>query len=362
MDPILFATVLALVAFGLVMVFSSSSYSALVRFEDSMHYFRRQALWALFGLATMLVAQMVDYRLYRRHARVILFVGMFLLALSLVPGVGTLARGSRRAILLGPLSLSPAEVVKICLVVYLAHGMCRAPAKMHSFWAGVWPALMTVGAAVAMILLQPDLGTAIAVAGTAFFLLYAAGARVIHLIPVALLGAPAVWYLITSESYRMRRFLAFLNPWADPMGYGFHIIQSLYALGAGRLLGLGLGASHQKFLYLPEQHTDFIFAIVGEELGFLGSLVLVALFGVFLWRGLTTAARAPDAFASLLSTGITIMIVFQAFINIGVVTSILPVTGIPLPFISYGGSSLMVTMMSAGILLNISKYSGAREV
>ncbi|MFW5897066.1 MAG: putative lipid II flippase FtsW [Bacillota bacterium] len=362
MDHILLTTILALVALGLVMVFSSSSYSALVRFEDSMYYFRRQGLWALFGLLAMCIAQALDYHLYRRYARVILFFGVFLLGLSLVPGVGILARGSRRAIMLGPVSLSPAEVVKLSLVIYLAHGMCRVPAKMRSFWAGVWPALMTVGAAAAMILLQPDLGTAITVVGTAFFLLYAAGARMIHLVPVGLLGVPAVWYLITSETYRMRRFLAFLDPWADPMGYGYHVIQSLYALGAGGLLGLGLGASHQKFLYLPEQHTDFIFAIIGEEMGFLGSLVVVVLFAVFLWRGLTTAALARDAFGSLLATGITVMIVLQAFINIGAVTSVLPVTGIPLPLISYGGSSLMVTMMSAGILLNISKHSGTREV
>ncbi len=358
-DTILLATVLALVAFGLVMVYSASSYSALVRFGDSLFYFRRQGIWAVLGLVAMIVTLNLDYNLYRRYARPILFLGMLLLGVSLIPGIGTMARGSQRAVMIGGISVSPAEMIKLCLVIYLSHGMCRAPAKMRSFWAGVWPTLMIVGAAVAMILMQPDLGTAITVAGTAFFLLYAAGARVVHLAVVAGTAAPIVWYLIKEEPYRMRRFLAFLDPWADPMGIGFHIIQSLYALGAGRAFGVGLGASHQKFLYLPEQHTDFIFAIVGEELGFAGTALIVLLFGVLLWRGLTTAALSPDSFGSLLAAGITVMIVLQATINIGVVTSVLPVTGIPLPFISYGGSSLMVTMMSAGILLNVSRYSKA---
>jgi len=354
---ILFAAVLALVALGLVMVFSSSSYSARVRFDDSLYFFRRQALWAALGLLAMGVTQRLDYRIYRRYARIILTTGMGLLALSLVPGIGVLARGSQRAIMIGSFSVSPAELVKLCLVVFLAHGMCRAPAKMRSFWAGVWPAVLVVGGATAMILSQPDLGTAITVAGTSFIMLYVGGARVSHLFGMLVMSAPAVWHLIASEPYRMRRFLAFLDPWADPMESGFHIIQSLYALGAGRLLGVGLGGSHQKFLYLPEQHTDFIFAILGEELGFLGATLILVLFGVVLWRGLTIAACAPDTFGGLLASGITVMIVLQAVINIGVVTSVMPITGIPLPFISYGGSSLMVTMMSAGILLNISRYS-----
>ncbi len=358
-DHILLATILGLVAFGLVMVYSSSSYSALVRFDDSLHYFRRQGTWALLGFSAFALMARIDYAIYRRHARPILFFGMMLLAVSLIPGVGVVARGSQRAIMVGPLSVSPAELIKLCLVIYLAHTMCRAPAKMRSFTAGVWPPLLVVGVATAMILLQPDLGTAITVAGTAFFLLYAAGARPLHLLALLMAAGPAVWYLISSEPYRMNRFVAFLDPWADPMGSGFHIIQSLYALGAGRLLGTGLGASHQKFLYLPEQHTDFIFAIVGEELGFLGAMVVIGLFGTLLWRGLTAAARAPDAFGSLLASGITIMIVLQAVINIGVVTSVMPITGIPLPFISYGGSSLMVTLMSAGILLSISRYGNA---
>ncbi len=355
-DFILLLTVFALVGFGVVMVSSSSSYSALVRFGDSLYYLKRQGLWAVAGLASMLLVQKIDYWVFRRHARLFLVLALVLLALSLIPGVGVEARGSRRSIVVGPLSVSPAELVKLCLVIYLAHTFCRVPQKMKSFLFGVLPPLVVVGAAVAMVMLQPDLGTALTIAGTVLILLYAAGARVIHLLLLMAVAAPAVYYLIMAEPYRYRRFVAFLNPWADPLGAGFHIIQSLYALGSGRLLGVGLGGSHQKFLHLPEQHTDFIFAIVGEELGFVGSGLLLILFLIFAWRGFSIAAHAPDRFSTLLATGITVMIVLQVVINVGVVTSVMPVTGIPLPFISYGGSSLLVVLASAGILLNISSY------
>ena len=356
-DLVLLLTVVVLVAFGVLMVLSSSSYSARVRFGDSFFYFKRQAVWAMGGLFLMLfLQQRIDYWVYRRYARVCIVVAVGLLALSLVPGIGVEARGSQRSILFGPISVSPAELVKLCLVVYLAHSFCRVPEKMKRFFAGVMPHLVIVGVVVGMVMMQPDLGTAVTIAGTVLIMLYIAGANPIHLFGLVLTGVPIVFALILLEPYRWRRFSAFLDPWADPLGAGFHIIQSLYALGSGRVFGVGLGGSHQKFLYLPEQHTDFIFSIVGEELGLVGAAAVLLLFCVLAWRGFRIAACAPDSFAGLLAAGITVMILLQVMINIGVVTSVFPVTGIPLPFISYGGSSLLVTMGSIGILLNISRY------
>ncbi len=356
-DLILLFTVVILVAFGVLMVLSSSSYSARVRFGDSFYYFKRQAVWAMGGLLLMLfLQQRIDYWIYRRYARICIFIALALLALSLIPGIGIEARGSQRSILLGPISVSPAELVKLCLVVYLAHSFCRVPEKLRRFFAGVMPHLAVVALVVGMVMLQPDLGTAVTIGGTVLIMLYIAGARPGHLLGLVLLGVPVVHRLIESEPYRQRRFYAFLDPWSDPLGSGFHIIQSLYALGSGRVFGVGLGASHQKFLYLPEQHTDFIFAIVGEELGLVGCTALLLLFCILAWRGFRIAACAPDSFSGLLAAGITVMILLQVMINIGVVTSVFPVTGIPLPFISYGGSSLLVTMGAIGILLNISRY------
>ncbi|MFO8060858.1 MAG: putative lipid II flippase FtsW [Bacillota bacterium] len=357
-DLILLFTVVILVAFGVLMVLSSSGYSARVRFDDSLHYFKRQAVWAVGGLLLMLfLQQRVDYWIYRRYARLCIVMAVVLLALSLIPGIGVEARGSQRSILVGPISVSPAELVKLCLVIYLAHSFCRVPEKMRRFFVGVVPHLAVVALVVGLVMLQPDLGTAVTIAGTVFIMLYIAGAHPGHLFGLVVVGVPAVLALILSEPYRRRRFFAFLNPWVDPLDSGFHIIQSLYALGSGRVFGVGLGASHQKYLYLPEQHTDFIFAIVGEELGLVGCIVVLGLFCVLAWRAFRVAACAPDSFAGLLAAGIAVMVLLQVVINIGVVTSVLPVTGIPLPLISYGGSSLLVTMGAMGILLNISRYS-----
>ena len=356
-DGLLLVSIFALVGIGLIMVFSASSYTAQVWFGDSFYFLRRQAVWVFFSTLLLVVTQYVHYGIYRRYARVLLVVGMGLLALTLIPGIGVVARGSQRAFALGPIFISPAELIKLCLVIYLAHGFCRVPGKSRQFGQGVLPYLVIIVAIAAMVMLQPDLGTAVMILGVGFLLIFAAGAPLLHLLGLGILSLPVVYSLVIREPYRLRRLVAFLDPWADPLDTGFHSIQSLYALGSGRLFGLGFGASRQKYLYLPEQHTDFIFAVLGEELGLIGAGVVILLFAVLLWRGLDIAARAPDTFGSLLATGITLMIVLQAVINIGVVTSVLPVTGIPLPLISYGGSSLMVSMIALGILLNISRHA-----
>jgi cell division protein FtsW len=239
----------------------------------------------------------------------------------------------------------------------MAYSLAERQQKLGNFWRGVVPHAALAGAVCALILKEPDLGTAVAIAGTVFVMWFVAGVRASHLAVMTAAVVPLVAAAIWLEEYRRERFLAFLNPWADPLGDGFHIIQSLYALGSGGLFGLGLGQSRQKLFYLPERHTDFIFAILGEELGFIGAAAVLALFFFFAWRGYKIAIAAPDTFSCLLAVGITTMVVLQAIINIGVVTGSMPITGITLPFISFGGSSLIPILASIGILLNISKHT-----
>jgi len=356
-DVFLLISTLGLVGMGLVMVFSSSTWKAFILYDDSFHYLKRQAVWACFGVVALAFCQRFEYWRWRPLARVGLFACLSLLMVVLL--VGQAIHGSRRWLDLGPMSFGPSEAVKLALVIYLAYSLSRAGKRMAGFWSGLMPHLAVVGVVCVLVLLQPDLGTAVAIAATSAVMLFLAGARLTHLLALGTAAAPMLMYLIFQEPYRRRRFFAFLNPWDQPLGSGFHIIQSLYALGSGGPLGVGLGQSRQKFFYLPEQHTDFIFAIIGEELGFLGCLVVIALFALFAWRGFRAAAMAPDAFSSLLAAGITSMVVLQTVVNIGVVTAVLPVTGIPLPLVSYGGSSLLFTLAGVGVVMNVSRYSRA---
>ncbi len=356
-DFLLFLTVLMLLSIGLVMILSASKYSALIHFNDSFHYFKRQLLWALIGLTAMFLAMNWDYWNWRRWALPMLAAAFVLLILVLIPAVGLEAYGARRWIGIGPVTFQPSEFIKLCLVVFTAYGLARKGELVRYFSRGLLPFLVMLGAACGLILLQPDLGTAVTLAGTIFVMLFAAGARLSTLAGLGVLGLAGVGAAIAVAPYRLERWLAFLDPWQDPQGSGFHIIQSLYALGSGGLFGTGFGQGKQKFLYLPAQHTDFIFAVVGEELGFIGAFLIIGLFAVFLWRGLRIAVSAPDAFSSLLATGLTVGIVLQAIINIGVVTGSMPITGITLPFISFGGNSLIFTLAGVGILLNISKHA-----
>ncbi|MFZ5874426.1 MAG: stage V sporulation protein E [Bacillota bacterium] len=356
-DFLLFLTVLMMLSIGLVMILSASEYSSLIHFNDSFHYFKRQLLWALIGLAAMFLAMNQDYRKWRRWALPMLAAAFVLLILVLIPGIGIEAYGARRWIGIGPVTMQPSEFVKLCLVVFTAYGLSRKGELVRHFSRGLLPFLVMLGAACGLILLQPNLGTAIILAGTIFVMLFAAGARLSTLAGLGVLGLAGVGAAIAVAPYRLERLLAFLDPWQDPQGSGLQIIQSLYALGSGGLFGTGLGQGKQKFLYLPAQHTDFIFAVVGEELGFIGAFLIIGLFTVFLWRGLRIAVSAPDAFSSLLATGLTAGIVLQAIINIGVATGSMPITGITLPFISFGGNSLIFTLVGVGILLNISKYA-----
>ncbi|MDD3653330.1 MAG: stage V sporulation protein E [Desulfotomaculaceae bacterium] len=359
-DFILFLTVMSLLSLGLVMVFSASGYSTMVNYNDSFHYLKQQLVWALLGLTAMFIMVRYDYWRLKHYVLPILITAFVLLVMVLIPGIGHEVKGAQRWIAMGPLPFAPAELVKLCIIIFTAYGLSQQKDRIKNFSKGVFPYLLVMGLAAGLILKQPDLGTALSLAGIVFVMLFAAGAKMTHLGSLAASGVFAVGLAIALEPYRMKRFLAFLDPWADPLGDGFQTVQGLYAIGSGGLFGLGLGQSKQKFLYLPENHTDFIFAIIGEELGFIGASLVILLFAIFIWRGLKIAVTSTDSFASLLATGITAWVGVQAVINIGVVTGSLPVTGIPLPFISYGGTSLLFTMTGVGMLLNISRFTVAR--
>lgn len=359
-DFVLFITVMCLLVIGMVMILSASEYKTLIYYNDSFYYFKRQLLWSLLGVMAMFFMLNFNYRRLRQYVPFFLAAAFISLALVLIPGIGVEGGGATRWIGVGPIQFAPAELVKLCIIIFTAYGLSRGRERVKDFAGGVLPYLVVMGLAAALILKQPDLGTALSLSGIIIVMIFAAGARLSHLGGIALAGLAAVFSAIALKPYRMSRFMAFLNPWADPQDAGFQIIQGLYAIGSGGLFGLGLGQSKQKFLYLPENHTDFIFAIIAEELGFIGATLVILLFVLFIWRGLKIAIASQDPFASLLATGITAWVGVQAFINIGVVTGSLPITGIPLPFISFGGTSLLFTMAAVGILLNISRFTSTR--
>lgn len=355
-DFLIFFATVTLLGFGIIMVFSASSVAATTEFGDSFHYLKKQAVATVIGLVGMWLFMHIDYHRLKKWAPVALVTAVALLGLVLVKNIGVEGGGATRWLELGPFNLQPSEVAKVSIVLFLASILSGRQNKITDFWRGLFPLVTILGALFLLILRQPDLGTAMILTATAAVMLYAAGAKTAHLVSLAILVAPGLWWVIMREDYRRRRFLAFLNPEADPQDTGFHIIQSLYALGSGGLLGTGLGQSRQKFFWLPERHTDFIFAIIGEELGLLGTLFVLALFMLLAWRGCRAAMLAPDRFGTLLGIGIVAMVSIQALVNIGVVTGSLPITGIPLPFISYGGSSLVFSLAAIGVLLNISRH------
>ncbi|MBO8142090.1 MAG: putative lipid II flippase FtsW [Firmicutes bacterium] len=353
-DVLIFAAVVLLLAIGLVMVMSAGSVTGMIEYGDPYHHVKRQLVWSVLGLLAMAVLVRIDYRMWRLSTGPLLAAAF--LGLVLVLFAGDEIAGARRWIGFGLFNVQPSEIAKVALINYLAAYLSARRERLESFLAGFLPPMLVVGAAFVLILLEPDFGTGVALVATSMVVLFAGGARVEHLGVAALLAVPAFGLLIYIEPYRLRRLLAFLDPWADRMDAGWNVVQSLLALGSGGLFGLGLGDGRQKYLYLPAQHTDFIFAILGEELGFIGTSTVIALFVVLAWRGYRTALKAPDVYGCMLAVGITTMIVLQALLNIGVVTGSLPATGITLPFISFGGSSLVVTLAAVGVLLNISRY------
>ncbi|HEX2032465.1 MAG TPA: putative lipid II flippase FtsW [Actinomycetota bacterium] len=356
---LLFATA-ALTVFGLVMVLSASSVSAYERYGSSFLFFKRQLAYAAVGSVALWVGSRMRYRAWQRLCVPLLGLSVLLLLLVLHPAVGTAAGGSARWIELGPVTVQPSELAKLGVVTFAAALLARRWRRLHDVRRLAVPLVPVVAVVCGLILLQPDMGTAVIVVATGFVLAFAAGARLKHLAAGAAGTGVLGFGLMYVEGYRWARFLSFVDPWADPQGSGYQTIQSLIALASGGPLGVGLGASRQKWSYVPNAHTDFIYSIIGEELGLVGALAVLALFGVLIFAGIRIAVRAPDAFGRLLAVGITGWFAVQAVVNLGAVSGLLPITGVPLPFVSFGGSSLVVSLAAVGILVSIGRDAARR--
>ncbi len=353
-DWLLLAVVLGLVGFGLVMVFSASAIMAQERLGDSFYFLKRQATAAGIGLVAMVAAMKIGYRRFARLAWPLLVIAGLLLVAVLIPGVGTAAGGAKRWIRFPGISLQPAEIAKLAWVIYLSYSLAKKREKVKSFSIGFLPHLLVAGLFVGLCMLEPDFGSSVALLVMMFVLLFAAGTRLSFLVGSVLLAIPFAYTAIASSPYRMKRITAFLDPWANRQGSGYQVAESLMSIGSGGLSGLGLGDGRQKLFFLPEAHTDFIFSIIGEELGLLGAGLLMLVYGVLIWRGLRAALSATEPFGTYLALGITTLIAFQATVNMAVAMGVVPTKGLTLPFISYGGSSLIVLMGAAGLLLSVS--------
>ncbi len=353
-DTNLLMMTVMLTCIGIVMVYSSSAIMAAERFGDGFYFLKRQGLYAVIGALVLCAATCFNYENWRHLAVISLLVSIFLLGLLLVPGVGIKVGGAVRWLRLPGLTLQPAELVKLTLVLYLAHSLTRKKEKVRSFVKGYFPYMIVLGVLLALLLKQPDLGSAVIIAALALSMLIVAGVRWRYILPTILMSLPVVYFLIMNSEYRRRRLMAFLDPWTDPYDSGFQIIQSLVAFGQGGIRGQGLGIGEQKLFYLPEAHTDFIFSVIGEELGLIGVLAIAALFLVVVLCGIRIALRCQEPFGRNLAFGLSLLIGFSAFINMAVCMGLLPTKGLTLPFISYGGTSLVTSLLAVGILLNIS--------
>ncbi len=346
----------ALVLLGLIMILSASSVSSFATYGSSFLFFNKQLLWAGIGLAGFVFFSRFDYRRLKGWGYLLLpAVGVLLVAV-LIPGVGIVAGGSARWIGAGPLAFQPSELAKIALVLFLADVFSRKQEpSLRQLSHTLLPFVPVVGGLVLLIMMQPDMGTTMLLGAIGLGMLFVAGAPPAYLVPMTMVGAGAAAAAALSAEYRRERVLAFMDPWADPLNTGYHTIQSLIALGSGGWLGVGLGASRQKWSYIPNAHTDFIFAILGEETGLLGTVTVLGLFAFIMYLGVRVARHARDRFGMLVASGITIWIGVQALVNIGAVTATMPVTGVPLPLVSFGGSSLVVSLIAMGILTNIAR-------
>jgi cell division protein FtsW len=356
-DRALLLAVAALTTFGLVMVFSASEVQGWLWFHNPAYYFEHQLIWLALGIILLVAAANIDYHRLRVLAWPLGVVTVVLMVLVLLPHFGVEVNGARRWLRIGPLQMQPAELAKIAAIVFMALWLERHRDRLSSLENGVVPFLALLGFTILLVILERDLGTTLILAGILLAQFLVAGGRKRHVLLLLLIMALCVYIFIRMEPYRLHRILAFIDPWSDPLNTGFQAIQSVVALGSGGFAGVGLGHSIQKYQWLPFAHTDFIFAIIGEETGLLGTSAVLALFGLFAYRGYRVALKAPDAFGSLLACGVTTWIALQAMINIAAVTVTLPTTGIPLPFISYGGSSLAIALLAVGILINVSTQS-----
>ncbi len=359
-DYLLLASTVALLVLGTLMVYSASFVVAHNEFNDDAYFLIRQLAWIAAGGIGLLVAARVDYRRWRRLSLPIMFACIGLLVLVLVPGVGASSYGAVRWIRLGPVQIQPSEIAKLAMTLYLADWLARRVTTVAEFMRGLVPFAIIVGIVAALVAVQPDLGTTAIIIGLAACVFFVGGANLLHIALMILTGAAAGMALLAHLSgYQLDRIRAFLDPWSDIQGFGWHTAQGLIALGSGGLFGTGLGNGFQKFYWVPNAHTDAIFAIIGEELGFVGCIGVLGLFGVLAWRGFLIAWRAPDSFGRLFATGLTCMLTVQILVNIAVVTNSLPYTGVTLPLVSFGGSSTVISLVAIGLLLNISRQPAA---
>ena len=359
-DYIFLFIVLMLLSVGLIMVFSASP-SVSLKFGDAYYFFKRQIFYLLFSLLAMYAAWRADFERLKRWTPSLFIFSFGLLLLVLVPGIGKKVGGSMRWLDLMLFSFQPSEFIKLTLIMFLALILSNIKERVLLFITGILPTLLITSMVIGAIILEPDLGTAATILAFVFVMLFVAGARLAYLGGLAGIALAGILFLSFTSPYRLRRLMGYINPWNDPLNVGFHVIQSLLAVGSGGFFGLGLGCSKQKFYYLPQQFTDFIFAILCEETGFVGAMVVLVLFLFFVLRGLRIARLAKDSYQSLLVTGIVVWIGIQALVNIFVVIGLLPTTGIPLPFVSYGGSSLLVSLLAVGLILNVSAQAKKRS-
>ena len=344
-----------LICIGVIMVYSSSSCYAYERFNDSAFYLKKHVMHFMIGLVLAIFAVRFDYRKIKKHAKILLAISIFSLILVLLPGIGHEAGGARRWVRIGILGFQPSEFAGLFLIIYLADGLERKQTYIRNFFYGFLPLLLISGIVVSLILMQPDLGTAVVFLALSIIMLFVSGANMLHLFPPVLASIPALYFLIFRVPYRLKRIIGYLDPWGDAERSGFQIVQSFLALGSGGILGVGLGSSRQKLFYLPQAHTDFIFSIIGEELGLIGTLGIVFLFSAFVYLGIKISIKTKDLFGKFLALGITFSIALKAIINIAVSTGAIPTKGLPLPFVSYGGTALIFNMVGVALLLNIAK-------
>ena len=354
-DKYILISVILISLFGLLMIYSSSTIWAEYKFNDPYKFLKTQGIFLIIGYFLIYIIANIPYKTYLKYSNLILISCIILLILVLIPGIGTVRNGSRSWFGIGSLGIQPSEFAKIGIIIFTSKYLTNN--KMKDIKTSVLPILSIVLLIFGLIMLQPDFGTGIIIVMTIIVLLFISGVKMNFFIKLGILGLIGIVTLIIIAPYRLKRIVSFLNPWDDPLGSGFQIIQSLYAIGPSGLLGAGLGNSVQKHFYLPEPQTDFIFSIISEELGFMGVIIISTLFITIIYRGLRTSIKQEDNFAKYLSFGLTFSIAFQTILNLMVVVGLIPVTGVTLPFLSYGGSSLLVSMINIGILLNISKHN-----
>ena len=348
-----------LTTIGVVEVFSASSVYAFTHYDNSFWFLERQAIYACIGVGALLLTARMHYTAWRRLSGPFLLMSVVLLLVALHPSASASAYGASRWIVLGPLTVQPSEFAKLGLIAFAAAVLAQKEGKLDEWLHLALPLGPIVLLVAGIVMLQRDLGTTIVMVGSVLMMLFVAGARLRHLAVTGIVGLGGLAYLIFGTAYRRARFLSFWDPWKDPLSNGYQLIQGLIALGSGGWFGVGLGASRQKWAYLPNAHTDFIFAVLGEELGLIGELVVLVLFGLMIYAGIRIAVRAPDMFGRLLAAGITSWIGLQAIVNLGAVTGLLPITGVPLPFVSFGGSALIVTLGAMGVLASIARAGAA---